>query len=145
MLMDEVDEVLERKLVDAACKARQSAYAPYSKFKVGAAILSNSGKIYTGCNVENSSFGGTCCAERVALYNGVSQGERSFLAIAVVIGGEGFASPCGICRQVLAEFGADMRVLMGNTSGEYNVKSLDLLLPHAFLLNEKYINEQENC
>ncbi len=136
MLMDEVDETLERKLINAACKARENAYAPYSSFKVGAAILSNSGKIFTGCNVENSSFSGTCCAERVALYNAVSQGERKFLAIAVVIEGEGLGSPCGICRQILAEFRADMKVLMANTKGEYNVESLALLFPHPFLLNE---------
>src|SRR5881296_2781589 len=93
-----------RKLIAAAKTAQRRAHAPYSKFRVGAALLTKSGKVYTGCNVENASYGLTICAERVALAKAVSEGHRKFKAIAVVAPSGGL-SPCGACRQVLAEFG----------------------------------------
>jgi cytidine deaminase len=119
-----------RELVDAATKAREAAYVPYSHFAVGAAVRGASGEIYTGCNVENASFGLTICAERNALAHAVAQGARSFPAIAVVT--ENGVTPCGACRQVLAEFNRDMTVIVVNTAGERQVYRLSELLPAAF-------------
>ena len=122
------------KLIMEALSARNSAYAPYSGFRVGAAALTGGGKIYTGCNVENSSYGLTCCAERVALFKAVSEGHRDFTAIAVAAGGEDFCRPCGACRQVLAEFGNGIKVYMCNSRGEYEVGTVADLLPGEFRL-----------
>ena len=127
----------ERALLLAAAKARQMAYAPYSRFSVGAALLTKDGKIYTGCNVENASFSPTCCAERVAVFSAVSDGVRDFAAIAVV-GGDaseegGFCAPCGVCRQVLSEFCApDFPVVLAGEDGEPAVYPLGDLLPARF-------------
>lgn len=118
-------------LINAAKEARQWAYAPYSKYAVGAALLSKSGRVYEGVNVENAVFPMTICAERVAVFKAVSEGERDFVAIAVVTKNGG--SPCGACRQVLAEFGMDTLVLIADETGrlvrEATVKDL---LPGAF-------------
>ena len=121
----------EKKLIEAAMQARENAYAPYSDYKVGAALLAKSGKIYVGCNFENASFGAGTCAERVALGAAIAAGEREFSAIACV-GGEGI-TPCGICRQALAEFG-DMTVLCGDTAGTVRSYRLSGLLPYGFAL-----------
>ena len=102
----------ERDLVRKAVEARDSAYAPYSRFRVGAAVLGEDGRIFTGGNVENASYGLTVCAERVAVFKAVSEGTRNFTAIAVAAEGEGPVSPCGACRQVLAEFSPFARVIM---------------------------------
>lgn len=120
------------KLINAAMAARERAYAPYSGFKVGAAILTREGRYYTGCNVENASYGLSCCAERVALFKAVSGGERDFLAIAVTAGTADFCPPCGACRQALAEFGGHIGVYMANARGEYRLKTVAELLPEAF-------------
>ncbi|MFZ5649825.1 MAG: cytidine deaminase [Bacillota bacterium] len=122
------------RLVKEAISARNRAYAPYSRFRVGAAVAASGGSIYTGCNVENASYGLTCCAERVALFKAVSQGEREFTDIAVVSDSEDFCSPCGACRQVMAEFGGHIKVYMCNNRGEYKVKSVSDLLPGSFSL-----------
>ncbi|MBE6762779.1 MAG: cytidine deaminase [Ruminococcaceae bacterium] len=125
-----------QKLIDAAAAARQKAYTPYSQFAVGAALLGGDGVIYTGCNVENASYGLTCCAERTALFKAVSAGTRHFLALAVVGGdvGEGIGTPClpcGICRQALSEFcDDDLPIIAGN--GE--MTTLGELFPNAFRL-----------
>lgn len=119
-------------LIAAAARAREQAYVPYSKFKVGAALLTRSGRIVTGCNVENASSGATICAERTAVVKAVSEGEREFLALAVVTDVPRPASPCGICRQVLVEFNPALPVIMANLSGEYRVERADTLLPLAF-------------
>lgn len=122
-------------LIARAIEAKQSAYAPYSHFRVGAALLTKSGKIYTGCNVENVSFSATNCAERTAVYKAVSEGERDFVAIAVNGDNNDYLPPCGICRQVLAEF-CDMevfQVILANDEEDYQVVTLDKLLPGAFL------------
>ena len=108
------------ELMKLAEEARMLAYAPYSNFLVGAALLTASGKVYTGCNIENAAFSPTNCAERTAFFKAVSEGEREFVAIAVVGGKRGsepsFCSPCGVCRQVMAEFcGGDFRVILGNS------------------------------
>ena len=124
------------ELMKLAVEAREMAYAPYSHFRVGAALLGKSGKVYKGCNVENAAYSPTNCAERTALFKAVSEGEREFLAIAIV-GGMGetiadFCAPCGVCRQVLAEFcDKDFRVILGNPD---NIKAYTFaeILPFAF-------------
>lgn len=127
-----MNEEIKRELLRAAAEARENAYAPYSKFKVGAAILASSGKIYAGANFENASFGAGVCAERVALGTALAAGEREFAAIACV--GEGSITPCGICRQSLAEFG-DMPVICATPDGT-NIREYKLseLLPVSFSL-----------
>jgi len=102
------------ELITKAFEAQKYAYVPYSHFVVGAAILTTEGLVYTGCNIENASYGLTVCAERVAVFKAVSSGQQSFKALAVVAGTEEYASPCGACRQVLSEFGRDMKVYMAN-------------------------------
>ncbi|MFZ5648670.1 MAG: cytidine deaminase [Bacillota bacterium] len=122
-------------LINEAASARNRAYAPYSRFRVGAAVATSGGKIYSGCNVENASYGLTCCAERVALFKAVSEGEKEFTDIAVVSDSEDFCSPCGACRQVMAEFGGHITVYMCNNRGEYQLKSVSDLLPGSFRLD----------
>ncbi len=123
--------MVRKKLLEMAKKARENAYAPYSNFKVGAAIITEDGKIFTGANVENASYGLSICAERVALFKAVSEGYRKFKAIAVVADTDGPVSPCGACRQVLSEFG-DMDVIMANVKGDMKVMKLSELLPESF-------------
>ena len=121
-----------QELIDQATQARESAYAPYSQFLVGAALLGKSGKVYQGCNVENASYGLTNCAERVAIGNAVSQGESEFELLAISVKGGG--SPCGACRQVINEFCTpDFRILMADEKGQL-VKEMTLgeLLPESF-------------
>ncbi|HEY8496332.1 MAG TPA: cytidine deaminase [Limnochordales bacterium] len=124
------------RLVAAASAARERAYAPYSGFQVGAALLTTSGEIVTGCNVENASYGATICAERVALGTAVAAGHRRLRALAVVTDAEPPAPPCGICRQSLAEFAAeDLPVILANVKGERRVLTLKDLFPGAFHLS----------
>ncbi len=122
---------LHRLLAEVARRAVKQAYAPYSKFRVGAAVLGGSGKIYFGANVENASYGLTVCAERVAVYRAVTAGEKKILAVAVACGSPGVATPCGACRQVLSEFGKKMDVVLVSGKG-FKVKKLSALLPDAF-------------
>jgi cytidine deaminase len=119
------------KLVSLAAEARKKAHAPYSNFAVGAALLAKSGRIYTGCNVENASYGLSVCAERVAVFKAVSEGEREFEAIAVVT--ENGVTPCGACRQVLIEFGDDIQVIVADTSGHQRAFVLTDLMPEGFI------------
>ena len=124
------------ELMRLAVKARENAYAPYSGFRVGAALLSKSGRVYPGCNVENAAYGPTNCAERTAVFRAVSEGEREFEAIAIVGGREkeprALCAPCGVCRQVLAEFcDKDFRILLG-TPDAIEVYTLSQLLPLSF-------------
>lgn len=121
-----------RRLIDAAVRARRNAYAPYSHFAVGAALLGKSGAIYVGCNVENAAYGTGWCAERTAIGNAVVHGEREYQAIAVVAESPEPCVPCGACRQVLAEFGGDLLVYMANLDGEVRVRRLSELLPESF-------------
>ena len=118
----------------AALAVQVRAYVPYSNYRVGAALLTASGEIVAGCNVENATFGATCCAERNAVFAAVAQGHRTFRAVAVATNGDEPGSPCGICRQVLAEFGADMDVLCFTPEGVEARYRLSELLPHAFRL-----------
>lgn len=117
-------------LIGLAMEARRGAYAPYSHFAVGAALLGKSGHVYTGANVENASYGLSMCAERTAVFHAVAAGEREFDAIAVV--SSSGATPCGACRQVLAEFSLDMRVVVGDTKGNVRIWRLSELLPASF-------------
>ena len=121
-----------QQLIEAAVQARQWAYAPYSNYAVGAALLTESGKVYEGVNIENAAYPTTICAERVAVFKAVSEGERSFTAIAVVTANAG--TPCGSCRQVLAEFGVATRVLIADAQGRVSQEAtVGDLLPGAFL------------
>lgn len=123
----------EDELLAAARLAREAAYAPYSGFAVGAALLGKSGRIHKGCNIENASYGATICAERVAAAKAISEGERSFIALAVTADAPAPVAPCGLCRQFLAEFtGGDMLVLLDNMRGETRRTTLAELLPEPF-------------
>lgn len=120
-------------LLEKAYEGRKNAYAPYSKFKVGAAVLMENGKIYTGCNIENASYGATNCAERTAIFKAISEGNRKICAIAIVGADDKYTYPCGICRQVIAEFADEnTEIILGKKSLEYIVKTLAEILPGAF-------------
>ena len=127
----------EKILIEKALSMLKYSYAPYSKYFVGAALLTENGKIYTGCNVENVAFGPSNCAERTAFFKAVSEGEKKFSAIAIVGGPNGktesFCAPCGVCRQVMAEFcGRDFKIIMAKNPDEYKIKTLEELLPESF-------------
>ena len=124
--------MMEQKLIQEAMKVREKAYAPYSKFKVGAALLTKAGTIFTGCNVENASYGLTVCAERIAIFKAVSEGEKEFEAISVVTDVDELTPPCGACLQVMIEFNPKMKVILANTKGESKTFSLDELIPIQF-------------
>ena len=137
MLTDE----MRKKLVQAATKVRSNAYSPYSNYPVGAALLAESGRIYEGVNVENVAFPTSICAERVALFKAVSEGERKFKAIAVVTSNGG--TPCGSCRQALSEFGLDIQVIIADEKGQVlSEMSLSDLLPGAFSPADLVRNEE---
>ncbi len=124
---------IKGRLVNAALEARDNAYVPYSKYRVGAALLTKEGKIYRGCNIENASYGLTNCAERTAVFKAVSEGEREFAGLAVAVYGKKAASPCGACRQVLREFFSDQtEIILVNEDGEGVVVTIGQLLPGAF-------------
>ena len=127
-----MNDAIQAALIDAALAVRVHAYAPYSKFLVGAALLSQSGRVFSGCNVENISFGLTNCAERVAIGSAIAAGERTFQAIAIA--STGGVPPCGACRQVLVEFAADMPVYLIDVEHPERIKSVSLaeLLPGRF-------------
>jgi cytidine deaminase len=119
-------------LIEAAKQARENAHAPYSNFRVGAAVRSASGRIFGGCNVENATYGLTMCAERVAIFKAVSEGERGFSAIAVVTDTELLTPPCGACRQLIWEFCGDIPVSMANLKGKIEVLQMRELFPRPF-------------
>lgn len=124
-----------KELLKIAEEARLKAYAPYSKFRVGAAVLTASGKVYTGCNVEIASFGATNCAERTAIYKAISEGERDFVKIAIASDNSDNNEstwPCGICRQVIVEFGANIQIITGSSEGDIVEHSIKDLLPNYF-------------
>jgi cytidine deaminase len=123
----------DEELVRVAALARQRAHAPYSKYKVGAAIRTKRNKVHSGANVENASYGLTVCAERTAAFAAVNAGDTAFDAIAIVIDDERLPTPCGACRQVLAEFSPDMRVILATAGGKRKVTTLRELLPDPFL------------
>lgn len=122
----------ERELVEQALEMRRFSYAPYSHFRVGAALECEDGSVYTGCNVENAAYGSSLCAERTALVKAVSEGRRRFVRLAVAGDSADYCWPCGACRQMLREFGTDLEVLAANREGAYVAISLEELLPHSF-------------
>lgn len=122
----------EKELIEAAADVRTRAYAPYSNFQVGAAVRTKEGKIYTGCNVESASYGLTVCAERVAIWKAVSEGEKEFTEIAVVVDTEELTPPCGVCRQIIWEFCGDVPVIFANLKRKSEVVTMKELLPRAF-------------
>ena len=121
----------DEELIAVAKKYREFSYSPYSKFKVGAAVLTKKGNVYGGCNIENSSYPVTNCAERTAIFKAVSEGEKEFEAIALIADTEGPCSPCGACRQVMGEFKID-KIIMANLKGNKKVVTLEEVLPFAF-------------
>jgi len=125
-------------LISMAADARKNAYVPYSDFRVGAALLMDDGSVYTGCNVENASYGATNCAERTAVFKAVSEGHRKISAICIVGSKEGsFAFPCGICRQVISEFSDEnTKIIVAKNEENYIVRSVAELLPDAFTPND---------
>jgi cytidine deaminase len=125
------DDMDKKRLIKKALEAQQNAYVPYSNFRVGAAVLTEDGNIYTGCNIEISSYSPTLCAERTAIFKAVSEGHKKIKAIAVV-GDSNFTYPCGVCRQVIREFGKDAMIIVANSEDEYREYRLDELLPHSF-------------
>lgn len=134
-----VDEEIAKKLIDEAITARNKAYAPYSHFMVGAALMTAEGSIYTGCNIENAAYGPSNCAERTAFFKAISDGKRSFSSIAVVGSPKGhaiiqYASPCGICRQVMTEFcnPESFYIIVAKSEKDYYIKTLKELLPDHF-------------
>lgn len=121
----------DQELMQEAIKARENAYVPYSKFKVGAALITKAGKVYRGCNIENASYPVCTCGERTAIVKAVSEGEKEFAAIAVVADTPGPCSPCGMCRQAIAEFNIP-KIIMGNLKGDTRTVTLDELIPFYF-------------
>lgn len=139
--MDALINETEFKLIDAALKARECAYVPYSGYRVGAALVAEDGRIYTGCNIENASYGATNCAERTAIFKAVSEGVRDIKAIAIAGGAESekdilsdYAYPCGVCRQVMREFANPevLRIIVARSRTDYKVYLLSELLPESF-------------
>lgn len=124
----------DKELIEISISAQEFAYAPYSQFKVGAALLCTDGSVYTGCNIENSTYGATNCAERTAVFKAVSEGKREFSAIAITSSGGELTFPCGICRQVLSEFSPEMRVILSDNDDNIKTFSLSDLIPHSFKL-----------
>jgi len=122
----------EEKLIAAARQAREHAHAPFSEFRVGAAVRTKSGRIFGGCNVENASYGLTICAERVAIFKAISEGEREFSAIAVVTDADQLTPPCGACRQIIWEFCGDVPVILANLNGKVERDRSSNLLPRPF-------------
>lgn len=123
-----------QELIEVAKKAMEKAYAPYSKFSVGAALLTTEGKVFTGCNIENASFGATNCAERTAMFKAVSEGYRCFTKIAIVSNAGVFTYPCGICRQVMTEFMKDGEIILHNKQDEVEVIKVADMMPYRFEL-----------
>ncbi len=122
----------EKELIDAATSVRENAYAPFSEFRVGAAIETDDGQIIAGCNVESASYGLTVCAERVAIWKAISEGKRKIKHVAVVTDTEELTPPCGACRQIIWEFGGDIPVIMANLKGKVETVQMKDLLPRAF-------------
>jgi cytidine deaminase len=119
-------------LIDAAIRVRENAHAPFSKFKVGAAVQDDTGRIHTGCNVENATYGLTVCAERVAIFKAISEGARKFTRVAVVADTDSLTPPCGACRQILWEFCGDVEIVLANLAEKTETVRLAELFPRAF-------------
>jgi len=127
--------MIDEKLLDAAKKASENAYAPYSKFKVGAALKTKEGKIFSGCNVENASYGLTMCAERVTIFKAISEGYQDFSEMTLYVDSDILFTPCGACRQVIAEFSCEMKITIVSRKKTLET-SIKELLPYGFSLDE---------
>jgi cytidine deaminase len=127
--------ISKSKLVQAAARAREGSVSPYSKFKVGAALLTKAGEIIGGANIESASYGLTCCAERIALFKALTDGKKAFIAVAVVARCDGGPMPCGACRQLLAEYAPDAKVFVADSRAPRNIREFTVreLLPAAFV------------
>lgn len=133
----------ETELIEMAIAARKNAVAPFSGFSVGAALLCADGKVYPGCNIENSAYSPTLCAERTAFASAIADGKNAFCAIAVIGDGKDYCYPCGVCRQVMAEFCRDdFRIIAARDKDDYQICTLGELLPHAFRLTSQKENEK---
>ena len=121
-----------KELIKKALEARENSYSPYSNYKVGAALLTKSGKVYLGTNVENCGYGPSNCAERSAFFSAVSNGDREFKKLAVVGSSDGICYPCGICRQVIVELAPNIEIICAKNEKEFEIHSINDLLPHAF-------------
>lgn len=128
----ELDLKKKNKLLEKAKEAKEKAYAPYSNFPVGAALLTKEGEIFTGCNIENASYGATNCAERTAFFKGISEGYKEFSALAIVSDHPGFTYPCGICRQVIQEFAKDIDIILQNNKEKILTLKTKEVFPYAF-------------
>jgi len=126
------DILTDKELVKKAIEAKKNAYVPYSKFPVGAALLTKDGRVYTGCNIECASYGGTNCAERTAIFKAVSEGDKNIEAIAVISDLDDYTYPCGICRQVIVEYGKDIKMIIAKSEDDFRVHSINDLLPNSF-------------
>jgi cytidine deaminase len=131
-----LDDDLVEALIESARAVRDNAYAPYSRFQVGASVLSASGQIYVGCNVENASFGATLCAERAAIAHMIASGDKRLVTVAIFVDAEEPAMPCGICRQAIAEFGAEVEIVSA-TPRTTKHSTIEQLLPDAFVLKRE--------
>ncbi len=137
-MKSKLDRKTLKALAEEALRMRAASYVPYSKFRVGAALLTSGGKIYTGCNIENAAYGPSNCAERTAFFKAVSEGERDFAAICIAGGPDGaeeldYCPPCGVCRQVMSEFcGGDFEIILARSPEDHKVFTLDQLLPERF-------------
>lgn len=135
-IMTHSEPINDHALVMAAVSAQKQAYVPYSNFPVGAALIDEKGRLFTGCNIENASYSATCCAERTAIFKAVSNGSRRINRMAVVCDHDRFCMPCGTCRQVMAEFASDDFVLLAaKPNGQYRCYTINQLLPDRFTLN----------
>lgn len=126
-----------KELINKAIQAREKSYSPYSNFKVGASVMGESGKIYSGCNIENAAYSPTICAERVAIFKAISNGEREIKKIALIGSTDSFTYPCGVCRQVMTEFASDdFEIIVAKNIEEYMSYSLDDLMPNSFRVRD---------
>jgi len=128
------------KIILKSQQAREKAHVPYSNFKVGAAVLTASGKIYTGCNIESSSYGLSICAERVALFKAVSEGEKDFIAIAIATSSQNYCPPCGACRQILWDLAPEIKVLLVSDSKNFQILQMSDLYSYAF--DKKFLENE---
>ncbi|MBF8981995.1 cytidine deaminase [Lutibacter sp. B2] len=132
----------DQELIEKAIAAKEYAYAPYSNFRVGAALLTGDGTVYTGCNIECASYGGTNCAERTAIFKAVSDGKKDIKKIAIVSDLEDYTFPCGICRQVINEFGSEIEIVLANKEKEIKTFRMEEILPYSFSGNDLEKNKK---
>ncbi|MFP4457203.1 MAG: cytidine deaminase [Clostridia bacterium] len=134
---------MDKELLNKATKAIEKAYSPYSNYSVGAAVRTEEGTVFDGCNIENASYGLSICAERVALFKAVSEGQENITEISIVIDDDILPSPCGACRQVISELAPDAKITLATKNGLYKETKIDKLLPNAFKLDNRKVKDEE--